>query len=117
GDAVERGEIIAKVETGKGITEVEASTSGTVEKLMLQIGEKAPVGAVLATIREPGQSISREVLLQESQQYVAFRVAPEGRHQSGRQGWEAAVTSAQDPAQEAKRKEERERAEREAKEK
>lgn len=52
GDEVHRGDLIAEVETDKGIIEVEVFTHGIVEKLLVQPGEKVPVGTVLATIRE-----------------------------------------------------------------
>jgi pyruvate dehydrogenase E2 component (dihydrolipoamide acetyltransferase) len=51
GDPVENGDIIAEVETEKGLFEVEVYAAGIVEKLLLQPGpEKIPVGTVLATI-------------------------------------------------------------------
>jgi pyruvate dehydrogenase E2 component (dihydrolipoamide acetyltransferase) len=52
GDRLERGDIIAEVETEKGLIEVEVFTSGTLERLLVQPGAKVPVGTVLATIRE-----------------------------------------------------------------
>lgn len=56
GEPVQRGDIIADVETDKGVIEVEIFTNGTIERLVVQPGEKVPVGAVLATIREVGVS-------------------------------------------------------------
>jgi pyruvate dehydrogenase E2 component (dihydrolipoamide acetyltransferase) len=55
GDSVTRGEIIAEVETEKAAIDVEVFTSGTIEKLLVQPGEKVPVGTVLAIIREEGK--------------------------------------------------------------
>jgi pyruvate dehydrogenase E2 component (dihydrolipoamide acetyltransferase) len=55
GDAVERGEVIADVETDKADIEVEVFTGGVIEKLLVQPGEKVPVGTVLAIIREEGR--------------------------------------------------------------
>lgn len=55
GDAVTRGELIAEVETDKGIIEIEAFATGILEKLVVPEGEKVPVGTVLAVIREPGE--------------------------------------------------------------
>jgi pyruvate dehydrogenase E2 component (dihydrolipoamide acetyltransferase) len=52
GDAVRRGEVVAEVETDKGVIDVEIFASGVIEKLLVQPGEKVPVGTVLATIRE-----------------------------------------------------------------
>ena len=54
GDAVRRGDLIAEVETDKGIIEIEAFATGTLDKVLVPIGEKVPVGTVLALIREDG---------------------------------------------------------------
>ena len=55
GDEVKRGEIIAEVDTDKGVIEVEVFTSGIIEKLLIEPGAEVPVGTVLAIIREPGE--------------------------------------------------------------
>jgi pyruvate dehydrogenase E2 component (dihydrolipoamide acetyltransferase) len=52
GDRVERGEIVADVETDKGAIEVEIFTSGVIEKIVVPEGSKVPVGTVLALVRE-----------------------------------------------------------------
>ena len=54
GDAIRRGEIIAEVETDKGVIEVECFYTGVVEKLLVEAGAKIPVGRAMATIREEG---------------------------------------------------------------
>ena len=55
GDTVKRGDVVALVETEKGVIEVEIFESGVVESLVVQPGQKVPVGAALATIRTNGQ--------------------------------------------------------------
>jgi pyruvate/2-oxoglutarate dehydrogenase complex dihydrolipoamide acyltransferase (E2) component len=55
GDRVERGEIVADVETDKGAIEVEIFTCGVIERLLVEPGAKVPVGTVLATVREDGE--------------------------------------------------------------
>ena len=50
GDSVSQGDIIAEVETDKGIIEVEVFESGTVQRLLVSEGQKVPVGTVLAEI-------------------------------------------------------------------
>lgn len=50
GDAVKRGDVIAEVETDKGLIEIECFESGVVEKLVAEIGRKIPVGGVIAVI-------------------------------------------------------------------
>lgn len=54
GEAVARGDILAEIDTAKGIIDVEAFASGTLEKTLGQPGQRYPVGAVLAIIREDG---------------------------------------------------------------
>ena len=54
GDRIERGEIIAEIDTDKGLIEVECFATGVVEKLLINPGDKVPVGTVLAVIREEG---------------------------------------------------------------
>lgn len=54
GDRVKRGDIIADVETDKGIIEVEVFQDGVIEALLVQPGTPVPVGEVLALIRADG---------------------------------------------------------------
>jgi len=56
GDSVTRGDIIADVETDKADIEVEVFTSGVIDKLLVNPGDKVPVGTVLAIIRQPGEA-------------------------------------------------------------
>jgi pyruvate dehydrogenase E2 component (dihydrolipoamide acetyltransferase) len=52
GDEVEYGQIVAEVETEKGIIEIECWQDGTVEEILVEpSAEKLPVGTVLARIR------------------------------------------------------------------
>ncbi len=56
GDAVRRGDIIAEVESDKADVEVEIFMNGVLEKILVEPGEKVPVGTPLATIRlDPGE--------------------------------------------------------------
>lgn len=50
GDRVERGENLIEVETDKATMEVESTTSGVLTKILVPVGEIAPVNAVLALI-------------------------------------------------------------------
>lgn len=54
GERIERGEIIADIETDKADIEVESFVSGVVERILVEPGERVAVGAVLAVIREDG---------------------------------------------------------------
>ena len=50
GDHVKRGDIIAEVETQKGLIEVEVFDEGIVSELLIKEGTKVPVGTLLALI-------------------------------------------------------------------
>jgi pyruvate dehydrogenase E2 component (dihydrolipoamide acetyltransferase) len=56
GDAVKRGDVVALVDTDKAEIEVEIWHDGTVERLLVPVGEKVPVGAVLAVLRGAGEA-------------------------------------------------------------
>lgn len=54
GDAVKRGDVIAEVETEKGIIDIECFETGVVQRLVTEAGAKIPVGAVMAVIQSEG---------------------------------------------------------------
>ncbi|HYM33093.1 MAG TPA: dihydrolipoamide acetyltransferase family protein [Candidatus Cybelea sp.] len=56
GDRVQRGDIIAVVETQKGAIEIEVFRDGVLDKLVAVPGQKLPVGAVMAIIRSAGEA-------------------------------------------------------------
>jgi pyruvate dehydrogenase E2 component (dihydrolipoamide acetyltransferase) len=56
GDVVERGDIIAVVETEKGAIEVEIFESGKLESILVTAGAKVPVGTPLAMIAAEGEA-------------------------------------------------------------
>ena len=58
GDRVQRGELIADVETDKGVISVESFANGTIERLVADIGSRVPVGTVLAIVRDDETSMS-----------------------------------------------------------
>jgi pyruvate dehydrogenase E2 component (dihydrolipoamide acetyltransferase) len=60
GDRVDRGDIVAVVETDKADIEVEVFTPGVVERLLVEPGTKVPVGTPLAFIREDGEAPAPE---------------------------------------------------------
>jgi pyruvate dehydrogenase E2 component (dihydrolipoamide acetyltransferase) len=60
GDTVARGDIIADVETMKGIIEIEVFDEGIVEQLLIKADEKVPVGTVMALIRPLGAEAGLE---------------------------------------------------------
>lgn len=58
GDKLARGDIIAVVETQKGAIEVEVFHDGLLEQTHAEPGTRLPVGALLATIRTPGEILA-----------------------------------------------------------
>lgn len=55
GDPLKRGDIIADVETQKGLIEIEVFDEGTLHELLLKEDAKVPVGTVMARILSPGE--------------------------------------------------------------
>jgi pyruvate dehydrogenase E2 component (dihydrolipoamide acetyltransferase) len=53
GDPVKRGDIIASVETAKGVIDIECFEDGVLDQVFFQAGQEVPVGTVLATIVAP----------------------------------------------------------------
>jgi pyruvate dehydrogenase E2 component (dihydrolipoamide acetyltransferase) len=58
GDRVTRGEVIAEVETEKGLIDVEVFVTGVVDRLVVHPGTTVPTGTVLAIISEDVPSVS-----------------------------------------------------------
>lgn len=59
GDAITRGDIIAEVETDKGLIDMEAFTTGVLERILVQPGATVPTGTVLAIINEGASAGAR----------------------------------------------------------
>jgi pyruvate dehydrogenase E2 component (dihydrolipoamide acetyltransferase) len=57
GDRVNRGDVVAEVETEKGLIDVEIFVSGVLERILVKPGQKVPVGTPLAVIREEGAPV------------------------------------------------------------
>ncbi len=58
GDAVKRGDIIAVVDTEKATIEVEVFETGVIQKIVVPVGEKVPIGTLLALIRTDGEVVA-----------------------------------------------------------
>jgi len=57
GDAVQRGEILAEIETEKVTLEIEAFASGVLRKILAPEGATVPVGQVIAYLGAPDEAI------------------------------------------------------------
>ncbi|MHB9131646.1 MAG: dihydrolipoamide acetyltransferase family protein [Armatimonadota bacterium] len=60
GDTVALGDMLADIETDKAVAELESTTAGTVLKILIEAGEMAHTGDVLAYIGAAGETISEE---------------------------------------------------------
>lgn len=58
GDAVEKGEVVAEIESDKATLELEAQAGGTLLKKLEQVGAIVPVGSNIAIVGEEGEDIS-----------------------------------------------------------
>jgi pyruvate dehydrogenase E2 component (dihydrolipoamide acetyltransferase) len=57
GDTVTKGQVIAVVDTAKAAVDVECWTPGTVHELVAEVGQKMPVGTVMAILSESGENV------------------------------------------------------------
>ncbi|MDI6748318.1 MAG: dihydrolipoamide acetyltransferase family protein [Rhodocyclaceae bacterium] len=55
GDAVKKGQVIAVVDTAKAAVDIEYWQDGTIGELLAEVGQKMPVGTVMATLLEAGE--------------------------------------------------------------
>ena len=76
GDKVTRGQIVAVVETTKAAVEIECWQEGTVNELLVPVGETVQVGTALATLLAPGERAERRPRRRP-------RPSIESRHQAG----------------------------------
>jgi pyruvate dehydrogenase E2 component (dihydrolipoamide acetyltransferase) len=89
GDEVKRGDIIATVETQKGLIDVEVFDEGIIEKLMINEDTKVPVGTVMALIN-PEKKTEPEKIMPEVEKVPAIqpieeKVIPAPQPQAERQ--------------------------------
>jgi pyruvate dehydrogenase E2 component (dihydrolipoamide acetyltransferase) len=76
GDRVERGNIVAIVETQKGAIEVEVFEDGVIDRLLVEPGTTVPVGTPLALVRGLGEEVARVPELVSAEAAVAAPAAP-----------------------------------------
>lgn len=58
GDSVEKGEVVAEIESDKATLELETQAGGTLLKLLASEGDVVPIGGNMAIIGEEGEDIS-----------------------------------------------------------
>ncbi len=67
GEVVDKGQVLAEIETDKATVEVESPYSGTVRRHLAEQGSVIPVSSPIAVIGEAGEEIDFEQLLGEAQ--------------------------------------------------
>lgn len=78
GDTVKHGDIIAAIETQKGVIEIESFQGGTLENWLVDLGTEVPVGTPLANIRAADEPASSGPLdEQEAPQPLDLLPAPD----------------------------------------
>src|SRR5665647_48151 len=60
GDTVKRGDIIAVVDTQKGLIDIEVFDEGTISELLIKENEKVPVGTVMALIASDKEVVAKK---------------------------------------------------------
>ena len=63
GDSVQKGEVLAEIETDKATIEVESEAGGIVHKHLVPEHTSVPVGAPIAVIGEPGEQVDATELV------------------------------------------------------
>lgn len=77
GDTVERGDVVAEIESDKATVEVEAYVSGTILELLVEAGDWVPIGAPIAVVGEAGESYDLAALGVETAEAPAKEEAAE----------------------------------------
>lgn len=84
GDRVEKGEVLFTVETDKAEMEVESTESGYLSSIQVKIGEKVPIGTLIATLGdEPGEVREEGQSDEASPSRSQLEVCPEPRSHGG----------------------------------
>jgi pyruvate dehydrogenase E2 component (dihydrolipoamide acetyltransferase) len=65
GGDVERGQVLAEIETDKATVEVESAHTGVVHNHLAAEGDIVPIGAPIAVIGDPGEQVDVEALVGE----------------------------------------------------
>lgn len=84
GDHVTKGQVIAEVETNKGVIEIEVFEEGIVEKILVKEETECSVGTPLAIIRTEGET----PITKEAPQTERIKVSPAARKKAKEMGIE-----------------------------
>lgn len=86
GDQLKPGDIIADVDTQKGLIEIEVFDDGILKELLVKEGEKVPVGTVLAIIEngENGEVLKQKESTQQEIRKDSLEINKSESHEKGR---------------------------------
>ena len=65
GDEINKGDVIAEIESDKATLELEAQASGTLLQFLAGEGDVVPIGGNLAVVGQPGEDLSKMVQVSE----------------------------------------------------
>lgn len=92
GEPVEKGQVLAEIETDKATVEVESSSSGILHSHLVKEGDSVPVGTPIAVIAAPGEKVA------DLSTKTGAADSPPARVESAEDQPAAAPQSAQDAA-------------------
>ena len=78
GEAINKGDVLAEIETDKATVEVESSVSGTVARHLVEKGTSVPVSTPIAIIALPGEKLE-EVAAGAAAPVCTRRPGPQSR--------------------------------------
>jgi len=73
GETVAKGDPIAEIETDKTTIQIEAFASGVLAKIVVQAGQKTPVGEVIGVIAAPGEAVGVYTLVADYNSVDRYR--------------------------------------------
>ncbi len=98
GDAVQKGDIIAEVETDKATIEVEAYLGGTIKAWVIEEGKAAPVGSPMVVIGGADETVDVAALTGVQPAATSAKAADAATAGTASAGTAAALPAAEDPA-------------------
>jgi pyruvate dehydrogenase E2 component (dihydrolipoamide acetyltransferase) len=101
GDKVSMGEPLAEIDTDKATMEMQALGSGVLRKILIQEGESAPLGQLIAIIGEPEEDISALTSQAATAQPAKESTREEAKESNGSATPESASASTDDAAGDA----------------
>ena len=76
GDEINKGDVLAEIETDKATVEVESSATGTILKQLVDEGAIVPVSTPIAVVGEKGEKVSDQLLVSSEQSEETVTEAP-----------------------------------------